>query len=1088
MQPAGHAHDLLGQLGIRGDLSRIERLFEQLRFDHSETASHDPDSIARLWRSFLDLDGKNTWPRDAIERIAFLLWYEKQISTDPGMWAKAFRAVGFSFQRTQLEVRLRLGSRLFSVGRKPGTTPSDRAIRQAYLPRAIQVFMAAEAAINMLDGSRQKLMYGMRGVARLFLGRDGFEPAAMLRGCIADLEKSGQLGDATVEHDEYLREAYIRLFELVPDKSLLNRVNELFEGAPRKHRQYHYERGKVFLTRAIKLAADNLERVELLQEAVAAASAGLHCPFDGDTPDDVIKAQMGFGRLMLAQVHSDRETGSELLELAIEDLRQGAKIGVGGAALAQALIRRAFYRRRDSTESALADLKEAERSLADLTDSAVMERLRRQMQCLDLVCKIHISAQDKTAAVLYALCSELLSLGIDAKPFALDIIRAIRAIMDLDASIAVDAIGLRAATLAEERLDQDNPLPPQTLVTIASHAASLLRALGESHYARAHALYHRFIDTVPNVSAEAYSSAADTALFLAKQAARLGDQDGATDYITDAIDWYENALRVLAERPSEVSEYFLPVVTHSKLGEAYVRLQSFHGDVEAGRQAIKHLDAAQDLGNHAPELLGLLGDAHYRIGLAERDTSALRKALDLKDAARAAGHSSRESWSVSASIYSKIYARELQPALLTQALATAVEAHKAYPDWPWPLFQVANFIASPELEVDIAVTELMASTEPRLAELAQRIANRDVVAIETAAVRLAVATSEFRKDILGGRSQVYVLDDPHGLLSATVVLKPTKHRNARREISAIESLGKFLSSKGHKGRYSLPRPICIIDHAEGAAIYAMERFSGRLLADALLAHVRSNRFDRVGGELQQALEFLALFHAWAHGTRVLRRDARVARSEVERIGNGLSITADGIEKFNELLALATPSGLFEIPRKDAHPENWIVSSNGLMMIDLEASGNQPLLFEVAQLLDDYGILPINDEGFKSRMELAEYYLKVLGGLGISAELDRPSLERTYATFWILRCAFGIGRLRRNAAKSTSSSLKRLGQRHEHYVRSLTYLENSGPSPEVQALAQWLSAQASANASGRRSSKTFDLSAGQPLDFPEFPTN
>ena len=88
----------------------------------------------------------------------------------------------------------------------------------------------------------------------------------------------------------------------------------------------------------------------------------------------------------------------------------------------------------------------------------------------------------------------------------------------------------------------------------------------------------------------------------------------------------------------------------------------------------------------------------------------------------------------------------------------------------------------------------------------------------------------------------------------------------------------------------------------------------------------------------------------------------------------------------------------QLRKKDAHAENWILTGGKLMMIDLEASGYRPALFEVAQLIDDFGVIPVDDAGFKMRLRLAREYLQYLTTFGLPIEPPRLHLPQCIQHF------------------------------------------------------------------------------------------
>src|SRR5204862_2925069 len=114
-------------LGLGSERHRIESLLRDL--GAADARINDPNELSKLWKSYLDFEQQRRTPADSLEKIAFLSWCEKQVAQENTNLVRAFRATGLSFSRTRLEIRLRLGSRLFSRGRKPGSGPDSRAIR-----------------------------------------------------------------------------------------------------------------------------------------------------------------------------------------------------------------------------------------------------------------------------------------------------------------------------------------------------------------------------------------------------------------------------------------------------------------------------------------------------------------------------------------------------------------------------------------------------------------------------------------------------------------------------------------------------------------------------------------------------------------------------------------------------------------------------------------------------------------------------------------------------------------------------------------------------------------------------------------------
>jgi len=134
-----------------------------------------------------------------------------------------------------------------------------------------------------------------------------------------------------------------------------------------------------------------------------------------------------------------------------------------------------------------------------------------------------------------------------------------------------------------------------------------------------------------------------------------------------------------------------------------------------------------------------------------------------------------------------------------------------------------------------------------------------------------------------------------------------------------------------------------------------------------------------------------------------------------------------------------PDGL-RIPKKDAHPENWLVDDDdNLVMLDLESSGSCPLLFEVVQLLDDYPWIEVSPQGWSRRIALTEEYLSVLNRQGIDLRKWNETISSSYAVFALLRSVFGLARNIARSSKGSSSALQASTIRNIHYRALLSFL-------------------------------------------------
>jgi hypothetical protein len=494
--------------------------------------------------------------------------------------------------------------------------------------------------------------------------------------------------------------------------------------------------------------------------------------------------------------------------------------------------------------------------------------------------------------------------------------------------------------------------------------------------------------------------------------------------------------------------------------------------MESAEAAARHFERSRSLGNDSPELLGLLGDCYYRIGRTKRDVTELRRAADLKDLARnrAAEReqhfvSMRENWSLTARIEESIWKISGAPANLAAAIRAGLRAHAADPKWPWPVFQLAAMRRSSGDKFNIAVSlnDTVEDIDPRLQAALRQWS---VEPLEVFGAELAVRSEEFRRRVLGGRTQVYVLDDPHGLLSATIVLKRNTRSNAGREAADALALAEFLRSSGADPLFSVARPLAVVPLDDSHAVYAMQHVKGRELGSLIVRglHVNQPLFSDI---CKRVVDFLAWFHAWSWregiGTgpaspRELREVAESICSSWRQAGS----SKKDAEELRSLLAGVLPAWAVGFRKKDAHPENWLVTANGqVVLIDLESTKQLPVLYDFCQLIDDYPILTVDEEGMQMRKELLAQYCHYVAER-IPELCEEPLVAGDRWTvacgFTLFRAAFGLARLvrrGRDGNATTSSALRSAAVRRDHYVRLIEWFAREECEPKIAVCAQHL---------------------------------
>lgn len=307
------------------------------------------------------------------------------------------------------------------------------------------------------------------------------------------------------------------------------------------------------------------------------------------------------------------------------------------------------------------------------------------------------------------------------------------------------------------------------------------------------------------------------------------------------------------------------------------------------------------------------------------------------------------------------------------------------------------------------------------------------------AVDLAIRTTEFDRQVLGGRTRVFVLDDVHRLMSSTIVLKPALLTAAQTEMASTRAFAKFIGERGLGERFQLPIPLAVKAVDAVNAIYAMERTRGETLADRLRGMSHRGALAAVTGYFQSALEFLAAYQAWrlegSAPTELGGFDLEVSDS-----AKALGVSRAAPDDFFELASRCIPDRVSLLPKKDAHPGNWLVLDSGLAMIDLEATAFRPLCYEVAQLIDDHPAIELSDAGFQARTELVEHYVAQFRKFTVPSALagDAKSL---YPFCWVLRCAHGVGYCHRNYRSAEPKERAVLQARRNHYEASLDFMAN-----------------------------------------------
>ncbi|WP_189714425.1 hypothetical protein [Streptomyces phaeofaciens] len=549
------------------------------------------------------------------------------------------------------------------------------------------------------------------------------------------------------------------------------------------------------------------------------------------------------------------------------------------------------------------------------------------------------------------------------------------------------------------------------------------------------------------------------------------DEPAATDPVAAGTD-VPPASGETAPAPGERPLVRGRVASH--LGETCLRLHALTRDDTHLREAVGWFETALADGDAAGNVQGMLGDAYLRLARAGGEHD-LRTALALKAGAREAGDRSRENLSVSAAGHHRLWRSTRAPEEFTTAVGLALQACVLSPDWPWPLLQLADMAgapaavrstAKPPWETDGAtVSEVTAADAEHLHEAVRA---GDQGRLHERAARTAVHSRAFRQAVLGGRSKTFVLDDPHRLLSTTLVLKPTYRSEAETEQDRLGSLRRYLRDTGAPHWMRLPEVLALVDLPAGwsserqpppdtalASRRAVGRSLAGVIADAYEGRGRSP-FDRV----TYALRYLARIHVWSSGITdpgpggpaVL---APVVAELAKRAGRLHVPDATGLA---QQWAAATPRCTQALPGRDAHAENWLITDTGdVVALDLEPHGRLPLLYEVAQLIEDHAALNLKDSDWPDREALCRVYLDELTALGHPATVAPADVLPAYQAFALVRAVFLTEHLTAGPTDATSNpastgSRRWSGRRLTHAQTLLRHCADTATEKELRDIA------------------------------------
>jgi hypothetical protein len=1016
------------------------------------------DRLAKAWKATrnANLGDDRLW-------VVLLRMFRWRLDNATWELKAAMQQEGLAYLRTRMEVDLQLGGRSYHIGRRlVGDDPDSKSGR--YLLReAVDLLVGVAGVEDRLPVEVRRAYQGQISSALVMLARRAgpSEVLALLQRADEHSLVAEQCGDRSAEHFAYRAEIGLRRFAVSKDEHHLRDAEAATTGDEAKvNKRLAVAAADVAAEYAFLHEVGHGPITPYLSKAEALYADALAINDRDSVQDGYVLARRGQLRYLEYRAATDdrgrRDAG--ILELALSDLLDPRAVPHrhDGTAV-QALLDRARVKaRRDDAVGAGAD-RELGRLLLPAAD---WPRHEQHFRVAELEAEM-MAAFDRND--LDGVRTSLLKAS--ELPEGSPVPAAAMARVSRPLILRWPADDWRpvvAQVLDRLELDSDHPaLTPTARRYVAGHSALLAWFLSRQTedipgLRRTVHLYRLSFDaTEETPGIDALSNCGAASLVLAKLLMK-GDEDDAEEaasLLADGVDWLSRALERAAESLQAVRHEFAPMIVHSKLGESALRLYSITPTAELVDLAIEHLSTARELGQDAPELVGLLADAYYRQGLRKSSEDDLSRSIELKDQVFSAGHEQRENRSVAAAAAFRLFKLTNRPAFLTEATTRALQAAVCDPLWPWAVLQLAELSWS-HGSLDAETIQIM---EPLQLSGLVLAGKRDELLGHAA--ELAVATTEFPASILGGQVRlgahgVRVLNDPHRLLEHALVLKRLSFDEARREYDATRRFGDWISARPSARGWRLPEPLSIQEMGDDG-VYVMRRLRGRPIGNVLIDW-RTGRGDDPYSIFEEALKFLAAFQAWRAITTDLpctcgdaERDvlSHQATAACERLGVGAPPAL--IDVFTSVAADAYPA----VAKKDPHPGNWLRTPGGhLVLIDIEAHTVRPLLQEAVILIDDLPLLPLNDDGWARRMSLVRTYLGSLDGFGFPGVPDDLPLAEAYEAFAVLNAVRGLGRLRRADPGVSSFSLQSRQLQRDHYVGLLAYIGDRTDAPDLRAMA------------------------------------
>lgn len=298
------------------------------------------------------------------------------------------------------------------------------------------------------------------------------------------------------------------------------------------------------------------------------------------------------------------------------------------------------------------------------------------------------------------------------------------------------------------------------------------------------------------------------------------------------------------------------------------------------------------------------------------------------------------------------------------------------------------------------------------------------------AVRWVINSSDYHRTDLGGRSGVFAVEDARGDISTALIFKPADNpANAEQEASHMRLLRDAITAHDAGDRFGVSSSLGIIRLHESQIIHVIERQIGTRLSEL---HV-----NEAADLLSACVELTALFQNSAPKPDQDRSGWRKLKSGLKLWSRTLFQDHGLVDQYIRAMKSCYPDNLPLVRKRDAHASNWVVDGAGrIIAVDLEAVSFLPVGHDIAQLIEDCGLLPVNEEGFARRAQLIRDYV---GWLDIRVETESVLL----AYDW-----FALSRAIRVVSSATASR-----SHHVHARQLAAYLATTAESDGLRECAR-----------------------------------